>query len=151
VDDAVVMQIGGPCRDAAEPGFDFLLGKAVGIAVDDVLEAGPGDVFHHDPGFPLFVVTDVKEVDEIGVLEIQALADAPELDFEVPLNVLEGDFLAGIAGGEIDFAEATFADAPFDGVPLERARTTGELKLHGTTHASRRSLRHGNAAMTAPF
>jgi hypothetical protein len=61
--------------------------------------------------------------------------------------MLEGDFLAGVAGGEIDLAKATFADAPFDRIPVEWARTTGVLKFHGTAQPGWGSLRHGDIAL----
>ena len=40
------------------------------------------------------------------MLQVQALGDAAHLDVEIALNALQGDFLAGVAGGEVDFAEA---------------------------------------------
>jgi len=40
------------------------------------------------------------------MLQIEALPHAAELDVEIAADELEGDFLAGVAGGEIDFAEA---------------------------------------------
>ena len=45
------------------------------------------------------------------MLQVQALADAAELDVEVAADQLQRDFLAGVADGEIDFAEPAMADA----------------------------------------
>ena len=121
MDDAVIVQVGRARRDAAEPEVDLVERQAVGIAVDRVLQACAGDVLHDDPGVALIVVADVVEVDQVRVLEVEALADAAQLDVEVPLDVLEGDFLAGVADGEIDLAEAAAADAALDGVAFQRA------------------------------
>ena len=59
------------------------------------------------------------------MLEIQALRDAAEFDIQIAANQLEGHFLAGVAGGVIDFAEAAVADAALDGVALQGARAAG--------------------------
>ena len=69
---------------------------------------------------PISSCADVVQGDQVGVLQVQALRDAAELDVQVAADELEGDFLAGVAGGEIDLAEAAAADAALDGVAFQR-------------------------------
>ena len=76
------------------------------------------------------VRANVVEGDQVGVLQIEALRDAAELDFQVAANELERDFLAGVARGEIDLAEPAAADAAFDRVAIQRPRAAGIGKLH---------------------
>src|SRR5206468_1527633 len=84
-----------------------------------------------DPGVAQVVVLDVVQVDQIGMLEIEALAHAAQLNFQVPLDVLESQLFAGIAGGEINLAKPAAADTPLDDKAVERPRAAGILKLHG--------------------
>ena len=116
-------------------------GKPFGIAVDRVLQARAGDIFHDDPGVALVVVLDVVQVDQVRVLEIEALADAAQLDLQIPLDVLERELFAGVAGGEIDLAEAAAADATLDDEAVERSRAAGILELHGTASLTEAPLR----------
>ena len=82
--------------------FDW---HAVRIAFDNVFERFAGDVFHDDPLVVGTIGADVVQRDEVRVLQVEALRYAAELDIQVAANELEGDFLAGVAGGEIDLAE----------------------------------------------
>ena len=88
-----------------------------------------GDVFHHDPVIAVGVGLEVVQADEVGVLEVQALGDAAQLDVEVAADQLEGDFLAAVADGEVDLAEAAAADAALEGVAVQGplSGTVGEL------------------------
>ena len=70
----------------------------------------------------LGVGAQVVEADEVGVLEVEALGDAAQLDVAVAAHQLEGDFLAAVADGEVDLAEAAAADAA-----LERVAVQGPL------------------------
>ena len=74
----------------------------------------------------MLVGLDVVEGDQVGVLQVEALRDAAELDIEVAADELEGDFFAGVAGGEIDFAETAPADAALDRVAIERPGAAGD-------------------------
>ena len=100
------------------------------MAVDHVFERLAGDVFHDHPLVALLVGADVVEGDQIGVLQVEALRDAAELDVEVAADELERDFLAGVAGGEVDFAEAAPADAALDRVAVQRPRAAGVGEFH---------------------
>ncbi len=55
----------------------------------------------------------------LRVLEVEALADAAQLDVEVAADQLEGDFLAAVADGVVDLAEAAAADAALDRVAVQ--------------------------------
>ena len=68
---------------------------------------------------PLSSLADVVEGQQVGVLQVEALADAAEFDVEVAADQLQGDFLAGVAGGVVDFAEAALADAALDRIALQ--------------------------------
>ena len=59
------------------------------------------------------------------MFQVEALAGAAEFDVEVAADQLQGDFLAGVAGGEVDFAEPAVADAALDGVAGQRAVAAG--------------------------
>ncbi len=63
------------------------------------------------------------------MLEVEALRDAAQLDVEVLLEQLEGDFLARVGQGVIDLAEAAAMDGPLDRVAVERLgfRLKGEF------------------------
>ena len=78
----------------------------------------------------MLVGADVVEGDQVGVLQVEALRDAAELDVEIAADQLERDFLAGVAGGEVDFAEAAAADAALDRVALQRPRAAGVREFH---------------------
>ena len=99
--------------------------QAVGMVGQHVFQALAGDVLHDHPGVALVVLADVVEVQQVGVFQVEALADAAELDVQVAADQLQGDFLAGVAGGVVDFAEAALADAALDGVAGQRARAAG--------------------------
>jgi hypothetical protein len=74
----------------------------------------------------------VVQREEIGVLEIQALDHTAKLDIQVAANKLESDLLASVTGRVIDLAEASPANAPLDGVAVQRAGTALVEKLHGS-------------------
>ena len=54
---------------------------------------------------PRGVGAEVVEVDEVGVLEVEALGDAAQFGVGVAAEELERDFLAAVADGEVDLAE----------------------------------------------
>src|SRR5215510_1622507 len=95
------------------------------------MEALPGHVFHDDPGVVVLRRKDVVDADEMGVLEVQALADAAQLDVEVLLHQLESHFLAAVGDRQKDLAEAAPAEAAPDRVLLDRLRTGSIGEFHG--------------------
>src|SRR5215471_2396381 len=96
-----------------------------------LIEAPPGHVLHDDPGVVARRLEDVEDDDEMGVLEVEALADAAQLDVEVLLHQLESHFLAGVGNRQIDLAEATSAEAAPNRVPLDRLGTGSIGEFHG--------------------
>ena len=71
------------------------------------------------------------------MLEVQALRDAAQLDVEIAADELERDFFAGVADGEIDFAESAPADAALDRVAGSSGRAAaGIQKLAARRRAS---------------
>ena len=130
VDDAVVVEVGDGRGDAGEPLLGDVAGHAVGVAVDGVFERFAGDVLHDHPAVVVLVGADVVERDQVGVLQVEALGDAAELDLEVAADELEGHFLAGVADGEIHLAEAAAAHAALDRVAFQRARAAGVGEAH---------------------
>ena len=125
MDDAVVVQVGHAGGDAVEPGEGLVDGHAVGMRGDGLFEALAGDVLHDDPVVAPLVLPDVVDRQQVGVLEVEALLDAAELDVEVAADQLQGDFLAGVAGGVVDLAEPAVADAALDRVAVQRPRPAG--------------------------
>ena len=85
------------------------------------------------------------------MLQIEALRDAAELDVQIAANQLERDFLAGVARGEIDFAETAPADATLDRVALERPRAAGIGKLDRGDPRSLRFVKLGRLQIHGRF
>jgi hypothetical protein len=100
------------------------------MALDDVLQRFAGDVLHDHPLVAHLVGADVEQADEVRVLQVEALGDAAELDFEIAANELQGDFLARVAGGEIDFAKAAAPHSALDRVTFQRTRSAGVREFH---------------------
>ncbi len=145
VDDAVAVQVRHPGRDAAEPIQGFGQRHALRIAADRVLERFAVDQLHDDPAVVLIVLADIVQGHQMGVLQVQAVRDAAELDVQVAADQLQGDFFAGIADGEIDLAESPAADAPLDRIALERPGAGG-IEEAGLGPAQRRA----GGAVSAP-
>ena len=79
----------------------------------------------------LMVRFDVKQIDQIGVLEIQALGDTPDLDVLIlMMQQLQSDFLATITLSEIDLAETTAVNAALNRVAREGLSTSLVGKSH---------------------
>ena len=116
MDDAVLVQVVHRGRESLEPLARQLRCQSLGMARQDGAERLAGDVFHHEPVMAERVGAKVVEVDEVRVLEVEALLHAAQLDVEVAADPLERDFLAGVADGEIDLAEAAPADPALDRV-----------------------------------
>src|SRR5262245_56940668 len=70
------------------------------------------------------------------------MAHAAELDLQIPFDSLERDFLARIAGIEIDLAKPATANAALDDKAFQRSRTAGVLK------ANTRAIARISAAFT---
>ena len=79
---------------------------------------------------PIVVGSDVVERDQVGVLQIEALGNAAELDVEIAADELKCDFFAGVAGGEVDFAESAAPDAALDRVAIERPGASRMSEFH---------------------
>ena len=100
------------------------------MAVDDLGERLAEDVLHDHPVIAARIAAEVVEVDEVGVLEVEAVGDAAELGVGVAAEKLEGDLLAPIGDREVDLAEAALADAALEGVAVKRPLpgAVGELQ-----------------------
>ena len=71
---------------------------------------------------PRSSVLQVVQVDEVWVLEVQAVADAAKLGVGAAADEeLEGDFLTAVGDGEVDLAKPALAEAALDGEAVERA------------------------------
>ena len=128
MDDAALMEVADSGADAVQPVERFLRRHAFWMAGDCLVEAFASHMLHHDPGVAVVRLLDVVKGDEMGMLEVKALADAAQLDMEVSLNQLERDFLAAVGEGMIDLAEAAPADAVLQRIAGQRpiARCMGE-------------------------
>ncbi len=131
MDDAAIVQIGHAGADAVNPRERLLRRQAGGAIGQHGLQARVGHVFHDHPGVALLVLADVVEIEQVRVFQIEALADAAQFDVEIPPDQFQGDVLAGVAGGVVDFAEAALADAALDRVAAQGARTAGVDKPAG--------------------
>src|SRR5262249_35088856 len=130
VDDTVLVQVANSRADSVQPAERLLLGDALRMPGQHLIEALPGHVFHDDPGV-VHRLEDVVDADEMGVLEVKALADAAQLDVEVLLHKLESHVLAAVGDRQKDLAEAAPAEAAPDRVPLDRLRTGSIGEFHG--------------------
>src|SRR5262249_42617927 len=131
VDDAVVVQVADSRAEALQPGEHFVPRHASGVPGDDLVERLAVDVLHHDPLIAVLGLLDVVDGDEVGMLEVEALADPTQLDVEVALDELEGDLLAAVGDRLVDLAEAAPAQVPLDGVALEGSVARGVRESHG--------------------
>src|ERR1043166_9686720 len=123
MDDAMFVQAMDGGGQSGEPLCGEFGGDAVGMPGQDGRERLAGDVLHDEPVVAILVGTYVVKVDEVWVLEVEALRHAAHLDVEVlGMNPLERDFLAAVGDGEIDLAEAAKPDAA-----LERVAGQGML------------------------
>src|SRR5581483_11534485 len=120
VDDAVVVQVADRPGQAEEPLLGEVGRQPAGVAADDLGERLAEDVLHHQPGVAVLVGLEVVDVDEVGVLEVEAVGDAAELDVRVTAEELQRHLLAAVGDGEVDLAEAALADPALDGVPVQR-------------------------------
>ena len=126
--DAVIVQISHGLANAVHPSQRFIQRQAARLGVECVLQRQAADVFHHHPGVAVVVLADVEQVQQIGMFQVQALPDAAQFDVQIPADELQRDFLARVAHGVIDFAEAALAHAAFEGVALQRPRAPGIQK-----------------------
>ena len=76
------------------------------------------------------------------MLEVEALPHAAEFGIEIAADELQGDFLAGVAGGVVDLAEAAAAHAALDGIAAQRPAPAG---IQERTAAPRSRLVAGQA------
>src|SRR6516164_1614417 len=72
-------------------------------------------------------------MDQVRVLEIEALLDAAQLDVEVAADPFQRHLLAGVADGEVNLAEAAPANAALDRIPGQRLLPAAVCELHGFT------------------
>ena len=132
--DIVVMQVEDTGRNSFEPMADHRVGEAVRISVDDIVQAVSTNELHHDPRRILGIMTNIVELDEVRVSQVQALLYASQFDIKVPLNSLQRDLFAGFGGGTIDLAESANSDAPLNDKIRERpiSRRVPELFWSGS-------------------
>ena len=130
MDDPLVVQITDSPRQRREPFANEFGRQTVRMAVDDLRERFAEDVFHDDPALAARVASEVVEVDEVGVFEVEAVADAVKFGVGVAAKELERDFLAAIRDGEVDLTESALTDAPFKGEAVEWALPGAIGELH---------------------
>ena len=125
MDDAMIVQIRHARRNAVEPGHRVFTRHAFWMLRNDVFQTIARHVFHHYPTVAEFVLFDVEQTDQVGMLEVQALGHAAQFDVEVATDQLQRDFFAGVAGGVIDFTKAAAADAAFDRIAIQGREPLG--------------------------
>ena len=111
---------------------------------NDFVEPVAADVLHDHPVVAVVVAADVEDRQEVGVLEVQALAHAAEFDVEVAADQLQRHLFARIADGVVHLAEAAVTDAALDRVPRQRLRPAGIHKLRHRGAFSCRARRVGS-------
>ena len=136
--DAALVQIGHAGADTVDPGQSLPPAGVPRACGQKILQGLVGDVLHHHPRIAAVVLADIVESQQVRVLQVEALADAAQFDFEVPSDQLRRHVLAGIAGGVVDFAKAALAHAAFDGVAGQGTIAASVLK---TVRHSRRRRR----------
>ena len=73
----------------------------------------------------------VEQVDEIGMLEVQALRHPAQLNILLVLEQLERDLLPGIADGVIDLPEPATVNAAPNREAVNGSRSRQVSELHG--------------------
>jgi len=120
---------------------------SVRIAIECIFQTVARNILHHHPSLPFVVVLDVKQRHQIRMLEVDALRDAADFDVHVPLDAFDGQFLAGVAEREIDFAESAHADSSLDGVSIKRPGSGRVGELHTSAFRLDELLRHGGVPL----
>src|SRR5437870_4100850 len=100
------------------------------MSFEDDMQRFAGDIFHYDPLIAGLVGAEIEDIDEIRMLQVDAVRNATQLDAAVAAEQFQRDLFAAIGDGKIDFAEAAFADAALDGVTIERSLTGTVSELH---------------------
>src|SRR5579875_3703954 len=105
------------------------------MSAQDDVEWLTRDVFHDYPAVALRIGTQIVEIDEVRVFQVQALCHAAQLDLCIAPHQLEGDFFAAVADSEINFAEAAATNAALQRETIQRplSRTVGELHTQPPT------------------
>ena len=93
-------------------------------------QAGAGDVLHHHPVISLGVGPQIKDRQQVGVLQVQALPNPPQFHLGVPLQQLEGDLFPGVGQSVIHLSEATAVDGPLNSQPREGRSVGGKGEFH---------------------
>ncbi len=120
MDHAMIVQVRHAGRDAAEPAERFGLGIPLGCLLRTCSRLSPRDVFHDDPIVALLVLANVKQREQVGVLEVQALVTPRSSIVEIAPHEFERDLFARIAYGVVNFAEPAVADAALQRVAIKR-------------------------------
>jgi hypothetical protein len=84
--ETATVQIRQAFRNSGEPVPDLLHRHAVGILLQCLIQSLARDVFHHHPVIAVPVRFDIKDGDQVGMFEIQALCDSPQFDVHVLLQ-----------------------------------------------------------------
>ena len=137
---SLIVQVRDAASECAKPFANDFGGKPGRVLVDDVTERFAEDVLHDDPLIAAAVGAEVVEVNEVRVLEVDAVSDSAKFGVGVSAQEFERDFLAAIADGEIHLAERALADAPLEGVAVEWPLTGPIGELH---RGHRRALVRG--------
>jgi hypothetical protein len=77
------------------------------------------------------------------VFEVEAVADAAQLDVEVPLHELEGHFLAALGIRQVHFAKAAPAEAAPDRVSGDRPVPVSVSQFHDASPPRKRGQVRG--------
>src|SRR5439155_2148485 len=93
------------------------------------------DVFHYDPMVTVVVGLEVEQGHEVGVLQIETLSDAAQLDVLIAAHQLERHFLAAVADPVVNLTEPAGPDPPLEGITLQRplSRTVSEPHMSTLT------------------
>src|SRR5262249_12109887 len=137
-----IVQVGDGPSQSQEPLADQLARQPLRMPAEHDIERFAGDVFHDHPVIALAIGAQVVEVHQVGVLEVQALSHAAQLDMVVAADQFEANFFPSIADGKVDLAKTATPDATLERVALERPLTGTVVELHG--HPSHSQTRNPN-------
>ena len=122
MDDRVIVQVGDGMSDLQEPVAGLFRRQTLWIAIQDGIEWFAVNVFHHQPVIATFISLQVVQVNEIRVLEVQAIGDAAKLGVRAAAKEqFERGLFTAVGDGEVDLAEPTLAQATLDRVAIQRA------------------------------
>ena len=133
VNDAVVVEVAQALGDPLDEVGRAVHAQSVGMPGENLPQRRPAHVLHDDDGPAVGSRLHVEDTDEVGALEVHAVANAPQLDIVIVLDHLQRDLATPVADRVVHLAEASATQAAEYRVAVQRsiavAKTVGHARL----------------------